>query len=93
MEMPDFHNKKYFRRVAAFVGVCACLTLSICCINLSWQVDNLHDRLLLLEKQEKTIQENIDAEHEDNDERLQALSRQIEMLKDQGKKELQQIWL
>lgn len=93
MGMPDFHNRKYLRRVSIFVGACACLTLSLCCADLYSQVNTLHARLLLLEKQEKTLQENADAEHEDNDERLQALSRQVQMLKDQGKKELQTIWL
>jgi hypothetical protein len=80
-------------RLLFFAFTIFSIAIFFSCIGMRAQMDGVNDRVLLLEKQQKSMQDKSDAEFDDLNDQVSGLYKRVQALEEQARKSNQHIWL
>jgi hypothetical protein len=89
----EFQSYRRVTRLFLFACIVTCLGLLFCCIRLRSLVDSLDERVLLLEQQQKSMQDKSDADYDELDRQLNIIYSQVKQLQEQEAHNNKRIWL
>lgn len=69
------------------------ISFTFFCISVCEHSDKLNERILLLEQQQKSMQDKSNAEFDDLNDQISGLYKRVQELEEQSRKNSQHIWL